>query len=171
VAILIADYLIDHRAVDWPTVLTSWSGLVPRKSSLWLVNRFADLFLILPDGTVHMLDVGAGTLRQVADSRDAFHAKLDENDNANQWFMIPLVDRMVAAGLVLRPGQCYGFKMPPALGGDYRVENSGPLPVQDYLGARGSLHEQLRNEPDGARIVLHVINKPREPDAESGRGP
>jgi hypothetical protein len=160
VAISVADYLIDQRGIDWPKTLASWSWLVPAEFTLWLINRFADLFLVLPDSTVHMLDVGVGTLTKVADSRDDFRAKIDDVDTANEWLMIPLVDRMVAAGVVLQPGQCYGFKTPPVLGGDYTVENCGPLPVWDYLGAYGSIHEQLRDVPDGSQVVLKVVNKP-----------
>ena len=164
-AISVADYLIDQRGIEWSKVLASWSWLLPPKFTLRLVNRFADLFLVLPDGTVHMLDVGAGTLTKLADSRDDFGAKIDEDDNANQWLMIPLVDKMVAAGAVLQPGQCYGFKTPPVLGGDYTVENAGPQPVWDYLGAYGSIHEQLQDVPDGSQVVLKVVNKPAEPSA------
>jgi hypothetical protein len=150
--------------------LASWSWLVPSEFTLWLVNRFADLFLVLPDGTVHMLDVGAGTLSKIAESRDDFCTKIDEDDNANQWLMIPLVDRMVAAGVVLQPGQCYGFKTPPVLGGDYTVENAGPLPVSDYLGGYGSIHEQLRDVPDGSQVVLQVFNKRSRPGAAADCG-
>lgn len=157
-AISVADYLIDQSGIDWPKALASWSWVLPPEFTLWLVNRFADLFLVLPDGTVHMLDVGGGTLTKLADNRDDFGAKIDEDDNANQWLMIPLVDDMVAAGVVLQPGQCYGFRTPPVLGGDYTVENAAPLPVWDYLGACGSIHEQLRDVPDGSRVVLKVVN-------------
>jgi hypothetical protein len=165
VAISVADYLIDQGGIDWPEALASWSWKLPPEFTLWLVNRFADLFLVLPDGTVHLLDVGSGTLTKVAENRDDFSTKIDEDDNANQWLMIPLVDRMVAAGVILQPGQCYGFKIPPVLGGDYTVENAGPLPVWDYLGASGSIHEQLQDVPDGSKVVLKVVNKP----AEQGR--
>lgn len=168
-AIAVADYLIDQSGIDWPKTLASWSWLVPAEFTLWLVTRFADLFLVLPDGTVHMLDVGTGTLTKVAESRDDFCTKIDEDDNANQWLMIPLVDRMVAAGVVLQPGQCYGFKTPPVLGGDYSVENASPLPLWDYLGAYGSIHEQLRDVPDGAQVVLKVVNKPAERGAAPDR--
>ncbi|MFN0053025.1 MAG: T6SS immunity protein Tdi1 domain-containing protein [Planctomycetales bacterium] len=164
-AISIADYLIDQTGIEWPQVLASWSWLLPPKFTLWLVNRFADMFLVLPDGTVHRLDVGAGTLTKLADSQDDFSVKIDEDDNANQWLMIPLVDKMVASGAVLGPGECYGFKTPPTLGGDYTVENAGPLPVWDYLGAYGSIHEQLQALPDGSQVVLKVVNKLAEPGA------
>jgi hypothetical protein len=58
VPISVADYLIDQSGIDWPKTLASWSWLVPPEFTLWLVNRFADLFIVLADGTVHMLDVG-----------------------------------------------------------------------------------------------------------------
>jgi hypothetical protein len=156
----IHEYLIDQSGVDWPKALSTWSWLLPPKFTLWLANRFADLFLVLPDATVHMLDVSAGTLTKVAESRGDFCAKIDDADTANDWLMIPLVDKLVTAGIRLLPGQCYGFKQPPVLGGEYVVENCGPLPIWDYLGASGSIHEQLQNVPDGARVVLKVVNKP-----------
>src|SRR5262249_53357006 len=150
----VQDYLIEQSGIDWPKVLSSWSWLLPSEFTLWLVNRFADLFLALRDGSVHMLDVGVGTLTRIADSRDDSCSKIDEGENANEWLMIPLVDKLVAAGIKLQPGQCYGFKTPPVLGGQYTAENVGPLPICDYLGAYGSIHEQLRDVPDGAQVVL-----------------
>jgi len=157
VAISVSDYLIDQDGIDWPKALASWSWLVPPEFTLWLVNRFADLFVVVPDGAVHMLDVGAGTLTKVAESRDHFCEKIDVGGSADEWLMIPLVDRMVAAGITLRHGECYGFKTLPVLGGDYAVENAAPLPVWDYLGACGSIHEQLRDLPDGSQVVIEVV--------------
>jgi hypothetical protein len=115
---------------------------------------------VLSDGTVHWLETDAGSFTKVAESRDELAAKIDENDNANDWLMIPLVDRCVAAGLVLGSGQCYGFKLPTILGGDFTVENTGVLSIGDYLGSRGSIHEQLRDVPDGAQVRLEIVNRP-----------
>jgi hypothetical protein len=157
---VVQNYLIDQTGIDWQKALSSWSWLVPPEFTLWLVNRIADLFLVFPDGSVHMLDVGAGTLAKVADSRKEFCVRIDDEDNANDWLAIPLVDKLVAAGIRLQPGQCYGFNKLPILGGDYSVENFAPLSVWDYLGGYGSIHEQLRHLPDGTEVVLKLINKP-----------
>lgn len=92
--------------------------------------------------------------------RTDFGRKLDEDDNANEWLMIPLVGQLVAFGMHLQPGQCYGFKIPPVLGGQYVVENCGVLPIADYLGAYGSIHDQLRDVPDGSQVVLRVGERP-----------
>ena len=96
-------YLLDQNGIDWPRAFSTWSWLLPPEFTLWLVNRFGDAFLVLPDGTIHMLDVGGGTLTKVAENRDDFCNKIDESDNANDWLMIPLVDELVAAGLRLQP--------------------------------------------------------------------
>jgi hypothetical protein len=159
--IALHDYLIDHAGIDWSTALHSWHWLVPREFTLWLVNRIADLFIVLPDGTVHMLDVGGGKLTKVAESQDEFGVKIDEDGNANNWLAIPLVDKLVAAGVILARGQCYAFKQLPILGGDYVVENFSPLGIADWLTACGSIHEQLRDVPDGTEVVLEVVNRPR----------
>jgi hypothetical protein len=153
----ISAYLIEHEGIDWSTVLSHWSWLLPADFTLWLVNRFCDLFIVLGDGTVHMLDVGVGGLSKVADSRDDFGLKLDEGETANQWLMIPLVDSLVSAGVSLERGQCYAFKTPPVLGGGYTIDNCGVLPIADYLQGYAALHKQLVGVPDGANVALKVI--------------
>ena len=150
------DYIIDHRGIDWPSVLRDWSWLLPATLTVWIINRFGDLFIVLDDGTVHMLDVGGGTLKQVAETRDDFANKLDEGDNANQWLMIPLIDRLVNAGLTLREGQCYSYKQPPVLGGDYTVENTCVLPIPEHYGVYGTIHKQIKDLPDGTHVVIDV---------------
>ena len=156
----INDYLIDQRGIEWPKVLQNWSWMLPSELTVWMVNRFADLFLVFTDGTVHMLNVGAGTVTKLAEHRDDFVNKIDENDNADDWLLIPLANELVATGVTLKPGQCYGFKMPPILGGEYRVENLAPLAIEDYLGAYASIHGQLREVPDGTQVVLKPVNVP-----------
>src|SRR5262245_15565216 len=124
----VQDYLIDQQGIDWPHVTAAWGWLLPPAFTLWLVNRFCDLFIVPEDGSVQMLDVGAGSLTRLAANREEFCQKIDEDDNANDWLMIPLVDKMVLAGKVLQPGKCYGFIVPPLIGGRCEVENGAVLP-------------------------------------------
>jgi hypothetical protein len=119
-------------------------------------NRSPNRFLILPDGSVHMLDIGAGSLTKMAESRDEFSRLIDEDDNANKWLMIPLVDRLVAAGIHLQPGQCYSLLIPPILGGDYTIENTVVLSITEHYGVYGSYHEQLRGVPNGTKVAIKV---------------
>lgn len=121
---LVTDYLIDHQEFNWPAILADWAWLLPQDEfTIWLMNGMETSSLSFRDGTVHMLDVGNGSLEKLAVSRDEFSRKIDDGGNANTWLMIPLVDHLVEAGRVLRPGRCYSFIVPPVLGGEYTFEN------------------------------------------------
>jgi len=150
------DYLVDHRDFDWQMLFKEWTWLVPKEFTVWLMNRFGDLFLVFEDGSVHMLDVGGGTLERVASSREDFGFKIDEDDNANDWLMIPLVDDLVAAGITLSEGQCYSYRKPPILGGDYTVENTCILPIAEHYGMYGLIQNQIKDLQDGAEVVIEI---------------
>src|SRR6516225_637888 len=92
------DYLIDPSDLDWVQLLSGWGWLLPSEFSVWLMNRYGDLFLILPDATVHMLDTGDSSRTKLAESKGDFARIIDEEGNADDWLMIPLVDRMALFG-------------------------------------------------------------------------
>jgi len=156
---ILADYIIDPSGIDWPDVLASWAWLLPPEFTIWIVNRFGDLFLVQEDGSVHWLDVGAGELRRVAESRDHFANLLDDADNARDWLLMPLVEKLVDAGIRLGPGECYGYVKLPILGGDYTVSNTRVVPIAGHLEALGPIHEKLKDLPDGTGVIL-------KPDAD-----
>ena len=152
----INDYLIDHEAVDWGKVLTTWHWLLPREFTVWLMNRFGDLFIVFDDGTVHVLDVGAGTLEKVAESREDFREKIDQPGQANNWLMIPLVDSLVTAGLRPAAGECYSYRQLPVLGGDYTVENTVLKAIALHYAAFGPIHKRIKDLPDGTPVRFKI---------------
>jgi len=152
----IHDYLIDQSGHDWSEILSQWHWLLPREFTLWLVNRYGDAFLVTESGTVLMLDVGGGSIKQVADTREDFIHKIDEGNNANDWLVIPLVDRCVSAGLTLGNGQCYSYRVPPLLGGDYTVENTEVVNLEVHYSVYAQIHEQIKDLPDGTKIELKM---------------
>ena len=137
------DYLLEGGDSDWSGLLADWHWILPPRFNLWLANRFGDLFLVLPDGSVAMLDTGAGTLRRIATSREDFDARLRQDNNAAEWLMMPLVDGCVAAGMIPGPGHCYGFVKPPALGGEYSVDNTEVVDLYTHYSVLGQLHAQI----------------------------
>jgi hypothetical protein len=154
----LANYIIDHENVDWPTVLADWAWLLPEELTVWLMNRYGDLFLVFNDDTVHLLDVGNGTIEQLAENRDEFALKIDEDDNVSNWLMVPLVDRLMEADKRLRADQCYSFIIPPILGGGYTVENTTILSITEHFGVYASMHQQIKDLPDGTQVVLKIKN-------------
>ena len=150
----IHDYLIEHSSFDWAALLDEWRWLLPQKFRVWLFTRVGDLFITLPDGSIHMLEVGAGELRRVADTRDEACAKIDQPEVADEWLMIPVVDQLVASGRVLGPDQCYSYRVLPVLGGSYKAVDRVLLPIREHFGAWGSLHRQIANLPDGSQVQI-----------------
>ena len=154
----INDYLIAQPGKDWPDLLSGWFDTLPKIFTLFLVNRLGDVFVVCEDETVHMLDVGAGRIERLADNRDHFCSLLDEGGNADNWLMIPLVDACVATGLTLGSNQCYGYRVPPFLGGQYEVGNIEPTDLSVHYELLASLHRQTKNLPDGTPIHAVVID-------------
>lgn len=152
----LSDYLIEHTGKDWRKLLEAWRWMLPPEFTIWMVNRFGELILVTEDGSVHYLDIGGGALKRIADSRDHFSEKIDEDNNANDWLMIPLVDRCVAAGFAISPDECYAFRQLPALGGDYTVENVRIAKLAGYYGYAGLVHEKIRDYPDGTQVEIRV---------------
>ena len=150
----VADYLVESAEVDWAAALVSWRWLLPDAVTVWLVNSFGEPFLVTADGAVHRLDVEGGTLDRLAASRDEFCDRIDAPGVAEEWLHLSDVDRLRANGLTLRRGQCYGFTLPLILKPASGAGRCVPIAVADYVGSRGSLHEQLRDVPDGTTVRL-----------------
>ena len=68
--------------------------------------------------------------------------------------MIPLVDRMVAAGVTLPEGKCYGYCKPPVLEGDYTVNNSFVISIEEHFSFHATIHQQIKDLPDGTKVVI-----------------
>jgi hypothetical protein len=152
----VEDYLIDPSGKNWPDLLSGWVPPLPASFVVWLVNRLGDVFVVFDDGAVHMLEVGTGVIACVADDPDDFARQIDLGDNANNWLMIPLVDQCVSAGVVLTPNQCYGYKVPPILGGEYAVENLEPTDLSVHYSLMADICRQAKDLPDGTKVTVAI---------------
>jgi hypothetical protein len=153
-------YLIDQTGLDWQTMLSGWAEILPPTFTIWLVNRFGDVFTIVDDGPVYLLDIGAGTFKRVAEGREEFADLADTPNNSNDWLMIPLVDLCVAAGIRLAPRQCYGFKTPPLLGGECAVHNIAPVDLAENYAFLADLFAQTKDLRDGTPVRLVIKPRP-----------
>jgi len=156
----IQDYLIDQEGKDWSDLLSGWGVLLPGSFDVWLVNRFGDVFAVFEDGSVNLLDVGNGMIERVANDRDEFAIKIDLDDNVNVWLMVKLVNACVNAGMRLSPNQCYGFKVPPGLGGTYALENIEPTDLSVHYSFLADICRQTIAFPDGTKVRIVVSKNP-----------
>jgi hypothetical protein len=153
----IANYLIDPQRFDWSAILADWAWLLPEKEfTIWLMNRYGDLFIVTKSGAIYLLDVCGGSVERVAENREDFCRLVEKDDNSNRWFMIPLVDKLVTAGKLLKDGRCYSFVLPPVLGGEYTIENTSDLTIEEHFNVYASIHHQIKDLPDGTGVQLKV---------------
>ena len=152
----IHNYLIDCSRFDWPNLLTAWHWLLPSHFTTWLLNRFGDLFLVAEDGRVWRLRLDDGSFECLAESKNDFCDKTDDPEIANDWFMIPLADRLVNQGKMLKEGQCYAFIQLPILGGGYVVENIVVRDIAFQYAALGPIFEKLKDVPDGTKVEFTI---------------
>ena len=152
----VSDYLIDQDGIDWSDIFSDWGWLLPREFTVWMVNLFGDSIIVDGEGVVSFLDLGGGSLRRIAANREEFFEIVDQGNNADDWFAIPLVDQCVASGLHLEPGKCYSYTVPPVLGGQYSVENISVSDIAVHFSFLGQIHAQIRDLPDGTSVELRV---------------
>ena len=150
-------YILPPIEREWAVLLEKWSWRLPESFGVWLVNRFGDLFLVLEDGAIALLDINAGTLTRVAEHQDDFIQKLQSEEYARVWLYMPLVDTLAAAGSL--PDDCdtiFAFTKPILLGGTFTADNVRTANLTEHLAFTGDLAEQLHEVPDGAEVELKV---------------
>jgi hypothetical protein len=84
------------------------------------------------------------------------------DNNANDWLLMTLIDRCVSAGMVLADNQCYGYKIPPILGGKYTLENLEPTDRSIHYSFLADIYRQTRDLPNGAKVRVVVGSEPQQ---------
>jgi hypothetical protein len=138
----INDYLITSANLEWRRLLADWVPPLPARFNVWLVNRLGEVFVVTDTGEVLRLDAGSGTCEEVARDRVQFAQLLDTGDNADRWFRVGLVDQCRRSGMTLQSHQCYGFRIPPTLGGRYEVANLMPTRLDVHYSYQAYICKQ-----------------------------
>jgi hypothetical protein len=138
----INDYLIDPTGKDWAKLLSFWVPPLPVKCTVWLVNRLGEVFAVSDEQRVLRLELGLGTCSEVALSREHFAQQLDRPENTDTWLRIRLVNACRQMGMNLNSKQCYGFKLPPTLGGKYEPSNLTPTDLAVHYSYQAYICKQ-----------------------------
>lgn len=154
----INEYLIDQTGKDWSKLLQDWSPPLPEEFTIWMVNRLGDIIAVYEDDSVHMLDIGAATVQHLANNRDDFIEQIGNDENANLWLAISLVDACIAVGMRLDTDQCYSYTIPPFLGGKFEVGNLHPCDLSVHYSYLAHIYRQIKDLPDGAKVDLKVVD-------------
>jgi hypothetical protein len=105
-----------------------------------LFSALGDVFFEDVAGGVWWLNAGTAEVSGVADSVEQFQDLL-RTDQANEWFMPDLVERLHAAGKFLAPGQCFTYvTLPIFKEGSYEVSNLNPVNASNSTSPAAAPH-------------------------------
>ena len=115
------------------------------------VSPFGDLLLSDRTGALVLLDVNGGCLEEGAVA----------SDDPAVVFPIAFDDRIAKgyreAQLFLKPGTCYGYKVPCVTGGSLLPENVFIATLTEYVSFMGQFHLQIKDVEDGERVQIRVV--------------
>jgi hypothetical protein len=146
----------DYFLPDSPTEaeLSLWEQLLPPGARSIQANLFGDVFLVDRFGAIHLLDLGACSISQIACSEQAFQLELVLDPQ--NWQLRGLANACRQVGMRLRENQCFAFTKLPILGGEYELENVWIAPRDEWFGFTADIWRQIRDLPDGAHVQLRV---------------
>lgn len=124
-----------------------------------IASPFGDVFLQSPDGPYWVLSLLDGSFEQCASSAAELQEVLDTEDGQDDFLLGGLAMAAWRAGHVPGSDEVLAFKIPPVLGGTFKVEN---IEVMDFVviaNLSGQLHRQLDGVPPGTAISeLRIAN-------------
>lgn len=150
-----ADFTVKPTAEALAELVAQWSWLVPSSFRPRLFSSMGDVFYEDESGSIHWLSTEAGELKKVASSRQDFEARL--GSNGNEWFLAPILRAVLSTGASLLPGQCFGYKLLPIMGGNFAPENIVPFDAREWYGFSGTVHQQIKDVPDGGKVEIKWV--------------
>ncbi|MBW7831839.1 MAG: DUF1851 domain-containing protein [Simplicispira suum] len=144
----------DKEAVQ--ALRASWGWLLDKPYKPVLFSVLGDAFVQLESGAIQWLNTGTGEVAQVAESMERFRELLG-TEQANEWFLPPLVEKLHAAGKVPAAGECYTYVTLPVFEeGKYEVANLNPVPAKEHFALTGHVHHEIQSLPSGAKVRINV---------------
>ena len=138
--------IIPIENFDVEEALESWHWLYPKEYTPLFLTAFGDWILGSPDGSIHLLDIIEGQVTKIAENNIEFNRLKETTKKKDEWFLESLVLGLVNQNILLKPGECYGFEIPPILGGKIEIGNVRPFLIAVYEAITGQIHEQIRKK-------------------------
>jgi hypothetical protein len=144
--------LIGPSSTDIVNALEGWSWLLPDGLVVVAVSAFGDVFFRSKDGVIQFLDTIEGQLKPVASDLLALRNYLQTEEGRDQLLLGGLVIGARNRGMVPASGDCYDFKVAPAIGGPISVDAMHTMSFLVKVHIAGQLHRQIHDLPPGTRI-------------------
>ena len=122
------------------------------------------MFLKTTNGKILWLNVGNGTMTEIAESELVFQHLLAESAKREIWFAELQLAAFAEQGLKPNDLQCIGFKTPLVFAESANVPNNAYVAdLYEQVSFLGDLHRQIADSPNGGKVTLKVSRPPVEP--------
>jgi hypothetical protein len=138
--------LVQPPHASWERCFRDWDWLLHGPFRPVAFTLFGDALIERPGGEVLLLDALEGELRPVVASRRELDAFL-RMEEGRELLLADMAEVLWEQGVRPEPHQCYGYKLPPVLGGGLGLENIQLFDREIYMSLQGQLHRQLRFSP------------------------
>ena len=158
-AITLNDLTVNIGHLDQTKLLEDWEWLIGANRFPILVTALGDAFLQdAATGEIKLLSAGPGEFQDICDDVESFRSLLADQEFVSEHFVPGVVVQLRDAGVPLEKRQLYGFKTPPALGGEYVIENHEPTDIEVHFSMLGQVNGQVAAHPDGNPVDSIKIN-------------
>jgi hypothetical protein len=143
--------------IDIADITSSWQWLLGSMHAVVTISCLGDMFLLGDDNAVYWLQTDSGEMSKITENFEEYKEFLNDSEKTDEWFLSPLVEKLLDAGKTLKPNQVYSYKISPVLGGEYTVENIEPVSMSVHFSFSGQICEQIKDLPDGTRVNFSFI--------------
>ena len=145
----------DIEHLDASRLLEQWRWHCNESVTLVARSGFGDLFLRTVEGKALCLNVGDGTLAEVAESESSFKDSLEHSAKRELWFAEQQLEAFADRGLKPNDLQCIGFKVPVVFAESADVPNNAYVAdLYEQVSFLGDLHRQIADTPDDTKVRL-----------------
>jgi hypothetical protein len=156
--------VFDVDRLDVSRLLEQWRWLCDQSVTLVARNGFGDLFLRTNERKILWLNVGGGTLTEIAESELGFEHSLAESAKREVWFAEQKLAAFAERGMKPNDLQCIGFKTPVVFAESRSIpDNAYVADLYEQVAFLGDLHRQIAEVPNGGKVRLKVGQPPSVP--------
>ncbi|MEM9418247.1 MAG: T6SS immunity protein Tdi1 domain-containing protein [Planctomycetota bacterium] len=136
------------------TIRDAWGWLNINPVAIEAENEFGCVIFLDAYGSRWLIRTDEPSCEVIAQT-DSEYKKLSEDDEFLLDWKMPGIVKAAKQYLGKNEAeQCYCLKIPCFLGGKYELENMGTISRKELVAFAGDLARQIRDVPDGSKIIL-----------------
>lgn len=150
---MIEQYTIALSDLNVAEVLGEWRWLLPATYEPKILTKFGDWFFDAQNGRIQFLDLLEGTLNDLCAVCDFQPADPDFIETYKGELSVDWVEVCRTRNLMLGPGQCFGWRVHPMLGGRFESANIQVFTLAVYESMLGQSFRQIKGQGKEFKIT------------------